>query len=343
VGGSGSITIVPGVVADLFEPHQRGVAMSGWTLGVLLGPIVGPICGGFIGQQLGWRWVYWILLIVSGTSTVVVELTISETCPEVLIRWKARQLRTEYERPDLRSFYDKDEVERTLSQTLRTALVRPLLLLVKSPIVFFFASYMSFTYGLLYLFFTTIPAVFRGTYGWSPQMSGLAYLGLGLGFLIGLTISAVTSDKRLLKLAKNNNGKLEPEMRLPGMVLYASLLPITFFWYGWSAEKETHWIVPIIGTLPFAIGLNGIFVPIQLYLVDSYTTYAASAVAVLTATRSLVGGLLPLAGQPLFESLGLGWGNSLLGFLALSCIPIPLFFLKYGKYYREKYPVFKQI
>lgn len=80
--------------------------------------------------------------------------------------------------------------------------------------------------------------------------------------------------------------------------------------------------------------------PIQTYLVDAFTLYAASAVAANMVARSAVGAILPLAGRPLYENLGLGWGNSLLGFIALAMVPIPLIFMRYGEYLRTN-PKFK--
>lgn len=38
------------------------------------------------------------------------------------------------------------------------------------------------------------------------------------------------------------------------------------------------------------------------------------------ALYSVAAALLPLAGRPLYSALGLGWGNSLLGFLALAFV-----------------------
>lgn len=70
---------------------------------------------------------------------------------------------------------------------------------------------------------------------------------------------------------------------------------------------------------------------IQTYLIDCFPIYAAAVTAANTVMRSLVGALLPLAGQPLYQNLGLGWGNSLLGFIALAMVPLPFVFLKYGE------------
>ncbi|PYI00876.1 MFS multidrug transporter [Aspergillus sclerotiicarbonarius CBS 121057] len=343
IGGVGCVTLGAGVIADLFPIQQRGMATSIWALGPLVGPVVGPICGGFIGEEIGWRWVFWVLLIASGTVAALIELLNRETYAPVLIRWKTQKLSKDLNRTDLRSAYDlargTTTVPPTVSQALSQGLRRPLILLVKSPIVLLLSTYMAVVYGLLYLFFTTITSVFEDTYGFSTGLAGLAYLGIGIGFFIGLTLIALSSDRIVKTLTARNGGSFQPEMRLPTMIFFSCLLPISFFWYGWSAKYHTHWIVPIIGMLPFGIGLIGIYMPIQTYVIDCYPAYAASANAALTALRSLLGALLPLAGPKLFDSLGLGWGNSLLGFIALAFVPVPIFFNRYGQRIRERYPV----
>ncbi|KAJ5104492.1 hypothetical protein NUU61_001839 [Penicillium alfredii] len=339
VGGSGCLTLGAGVIADLFPVEQRGLATSVWSFGPLIGPVAGPIAGGFIGGTIGWRWVFWVILIVSGAVSLGIEFLNRETYASVLIRRKTARLRVEMGRPDLRSAYDPHGEAASIPRTLATGLKRPIVLFVKSPIVLLLSTYMALVYGLLYLFFTTIPTVFRNQYGFSTGLSGLAYLGIGLGFFLGLLSIALTNDRIMLKLARRNGGKFEPEMRLPAMIFYACFLPISFFWYGWTTDKHVHWIVPIIGMLPFSFGMMGVYLPIQTYIIDCYPGYAASANATLTASRSLVGALLPLAGPKMFESLGLGWGNSLLGFIALAFVPVPVFFSRWGRVIRERYSV----
>ena len=67
-----------------------------------------------------------------------------------------------------------------------------------------------------------------------------------------------------------------------------------------------------------------------------YDLYGASAVAAGVITRASAGALLPLAGPPLYARLGIGWGNSLLGFLALVFIPAVVFLMIYGERMRTK-------
>jgi hypothetical protein len=74
----------------------------------------------------------------------------------------------------------------------------------------------------------------------------------------------------------------------------------------------------------------------QAYLVDAFTIYAASALAATTITRSVMAAVLPLAAPKMYAALGIGWGNSLLAFLALAGIPIPWLLIKYGEGMRDR-------
>lgn len=74
---------------------------------------------------------------------------------------------------------------------------------------------------------------------------------------------------------------------------------------------------------------------IQTYLVDAFTIHAASAIAANAVLRSLFDALLlPLPGLDMYNALGLGWGNNLLGFLSLAMVPLPIIFNRYGEWIR---------
>jgi len=339
IGGSGCLTIGGGLISDLFQPDRRGLATSLYSLGPLFGPIVGPIAGGFIGQLIGWRWIFWILLISASVITIGIECLTTETNHRVLMQRKVKRLRIELNRPELRSCYDPEGVHHSPSHILLTGILRPLKMLFLSPIVFLLALYMAVTYGLLYLLFTTITTVFIDSYGFAPDICGLVYIGLGVGFIAGLGTVAKLSDATVIRMTKSNHGQFEPEMRLPACIFFACFIPITFFWYGWSADFKVHWIVPCIGLVPFGFGMMGIFIPIQTYVIDAFPSFAASGLAALTVLRSLFGSFLPLAGTPMYSKLGLGWGNTVLGFVAIGLIPAPMLIYRFGGKIRKNYPV----
>lgn len=75
----------------------------------------------------------------------------------------------------------------------------------------------------------------------------------------------------------------------------------------------------------------------QLYLVDLFgTKAAASALGANILVRYLGGTFLPLAGPSMYKKLGLGWGNSVLGFASLAFIPASILLSKYGEQLRNK-------
>lgn len=73
------------------------------------------------------------------------------------------------------------------------------------------------------------------------------------------------------------------------MIPGALLVPIGFFWYGWSIHAHAHWILPNLGATIFGFGIIIIMQCITSYLIDAYSVYAASAIAATTVLRGLAG------------------------------------------------------
>jgi hypothetical protein len=152
----------------------------------------------------------------------------------VLMRWKTDRLRKELNRPELYGCYESsrtgDKAQRLpYKSTLGKRLIMPFYFLVRSPIVFPVATYLATLYGCLYLLFTTVTDVFKNTYGWRTEISGLAYLGLGVGFIAGQIVFALASDRIISRLKQRNNNKYEPEMRLSTTIFFALFVPVSFF------------------------------------------------------------------------------------------------------------------
>jgi len=65
---SSPMAIGGGTIADLYVQKEHGKAMAIFGLGPLLGPVIGPVIGGFVTQDLGWRWTFWLVLILVSPS-----------------------------------------------------------------------------------------------------------------------------------------------------------------------------------------------------------------------------------------------------------------------------------
>ncbi|RAK95570.1 MFS transporter [Aspergillus ibericus CBS 121593] len=323
-----------GTVADLLEKQERGVAMAIFTAGPLFGPVLGPIIGGFVTENLSWRWTFYLIMMLAGAVSVASFLIMRETSAVAILKAKTKRLMKETGNPNLRAAGDRQIPIQVL---VRHALVRPIKFLYQSPVVFLISLYIAFNFGVTMLLLATFPSIYENTYHWSVGISGLAYIGVGVGCAIGVFIFAKFSD-RLVK--PNAGGTYRPERRLILMMFVSPLFPIGLFIYGWTAKYRTPWIAPIIGTAVCGPGAVVISSSAQTYMIDVFGPQtAASALSAITLLRNLTGAFLPLAAPSLYDHLGLGWGNSVLAFITIGFIPIPFLFYRYGEWLRTKFPV----
>ncbi|KAI9657589.1 MAG: hypothetical protein M1821_002765 [Bathelium mastoideum] len=336
--GDASITLNPSIVGEMFVTEERGLPIALVMLPPLVGPVAGPIIGGYLTQAEGWRWAFWLSAITGAVCELGFLAVFRETYTPTILKRKSKRLRKETGNMDLKSKYD-DDLDDQPSVVFRKALVKPVQMMVQSPIVLMLAAYVSVVYGFLYILLTTIVEVFEGTYEFNQGQAGLAYLGLSLGMVIGVLLCASTLD-RWTQFArrwhKHHRTDPKPEDRLPPMVIGGIIIPIGLFIYGWTAEYHVFYIVPMIGTAALGFGFFVTTIPTSAYLVDAYKQHSASAIAATIVSRCIVGAVVPLAGPPLYAHLGLGWGNSLLGFIALLFVPVPLIFMFYGHRIRAR-------
>jgi multidrug resistance protein len=148
---SAPMTLVGGSLSDLWKNEERGVPMAAFSAAPFVGPAVGPLVGGFLYDAAGWRWLYWIQLIVAGVAWVLVSFTVPETYAPTLLKARAKKLRKINNDPKYVTEQELDS--RPLGEKLRVFLFRPFQLLCRELIVFFIAIYISVLYGLLYMLF----------------------------------------------------------------------------------------------------------------------------------------------------------------------------------------------
>ncbi|KAI9847247.1 MAG: hypothetical protein M1838_000961 [Thelocarpon superellum] len=315
VGGlAGSVMIAnaPGSVADIVNDEYRAFAFSMWSMGPMLGPIWGPVIGGFVVQYLGWRWTNWLVLIVAGTAWISL-VCVRETYSPAILRRKAKRRRQETGDNRWHSRYD-DKLD-----------LWPLLKLQ------FWCLYIGVVYGILYLCFVAYPIVFSQIRGWTPGLAGLSFLGIGVGSFLAIGLEPLI--RRLINGHKIDpeTGRVPPEAMVSVICVAAILSPLGEIWFAWTCvPADLHWIWCVLAGVPFGAGNTIIFIYATNYLANSYGIYAASALAGSTVVRSLMGGLLPLAGSALYSNLGPQWAGTLLGLLEVMLIPIPFVFYKYG-------------
>jgi len=221
----------------------------------------------------------------------------------------------------------------------------------------------SAAFGTLYAFFSSFPIVFQRHRGFSPGEGGLAFVGVGLGIIIGTSLTPIQTRIYWKAMDKSETGKAPPEAcvfktkcscigvpydlcrRLYQAMSGGILLPIGLFWFAWyvpllsrlfiynvasrtsrTTPPSIHYLAPICAGIPFGTGIAQILQGLNTYLMDTYTIYYASAVAAQVVLRSLCSAAFPLFSPAMFRRLGDQWAMSVFAFLALFCMPLPYLF-----------------
>jgi DHA2 family multidrug resistance protein len=75
LGGGAIQPIGMAIVAELFEPHERGRALGIWGTGIMAGPALGPTLGGYLTDAFSWRTIFSVNLPF-GVITLIAGLII---------------------------------------------------------------------------------------------------------------------------------------------------------------------------------------------------------------------------------------------------------------------------
>ncbi|KAJ5894594.1 major facilitator superfamily domain-containing protein [Penicillium taxi] len=319
LAGSVPITLAPGYIADLVPLENRGKWMTLWSTGYLLGNTIGPVFGGYIGLWKGWRFVFWVEAVISALTALIGLVVMRETFLPVLAGQdpKGKCIESNHKQKN----------------PLRDGLVRSVKIALHSPVLLLVTLFTSAAFVSLYFLITTIPSLFHDQYGFNEGETGLAFIGFNIGFAAGEYILGPLSDWYKNKRTRER-GTSRPEDRLALLMPINIIMALGYLTYGWSIQGNMHWVLPVIGTGITAFAIIGVILSAQLYIMDAFGIFAASASSVNIVVRSALATSLPLAAPVMYERLGSGWGNSVLAFVALALVPLSLFLTRHGERFR---------
>ncbi|KAF2165945.1 hypothetical protein M409DRAFT_66886 [Zasmidium cellare ATCC 36951] len=345
-GGSAPLTNTGGTVSDLWSRNESGYAMMLYGVSSTFSPPMALVISGYIALEKSWHWLFWVYLIVTGSVWIIMILTLRETRHSTILEKKAHRLRKALVKEMILKKEDQDQIsdvhnqsdKRGLRSLFVVSLTRPVRFLLTEPITIMAAAYNGFIYGIVYLFNEAIPLVFGpGGHNFNTGEWGLAFLGIAVGTLIAACLFPLQERYYLHRVAENN-GKGVPEARMWQARFGAFLLPISLFWFAWTSYPSVHWIVPIIASAFFGAGIYIVILSVLNYVVDSYQTYSASALAGVILVRNVVGAAFPLFASQMYKGMGYEWASSLLAFLSILFIPIPIWWFYRGEQLRLKSP-----
>lgn len=339
--GSAPLTNTGGTVSDLWARNVSGGPMAIYGVSSTFGPPLALVISGYLAMNEGWRNLFWAYMGIFGGIWIILVLTIPETRHNILLEKKAKRVRKNLAKENIAMAEHIRDAHADEARSLHTlffvTLTRPFRFLFSEPITMGAAAYNGFIYGLVYLFNEAFPIVFGQGHGFNTGETGLSFLGLCIGSIVGAILHPL-QERYYLRKVRENNGKGQPEARLWLARFGAFLLPISLFWFAWTSYPSVPWIVPIIASGFFGLGIYIVILAILNYVVDSYQTYSASALAGVILIRNLVGAGFPLFATQMYDNLDPEWASSLLAFLSIVMIPIPWIWFIWGEKLRMRSP-----
>lgn len=331
--GATPLTTAGGSLSDVWSPVERVAAFPLFAASAFGGPVMGPVIGGFIGESslVSWRWVEWTSLIMAGLVLGLLILFAPETYGPVLLKWKAAHLRRLT--GDDRYKAEIEIREETFLHQLVHALYRPFLIFVKEPIIILWSLYLTVVYIVLFTFLTGYTFIFTDVFGFSQGITGLSFMGIQIGFVIVFAFvpfvyRSAMSD--LKKLQDAGGERLPPENSLRFAMMGAPWLPISLFWMAWTAYSTISPWSALVASVAFGFSVLCIFISTYQYIINSFETYAASALASITFVRYLAAGGMVEVSLPMYRKLNVHWTLTVLGCISLLLTPAPYLFYKYG-------------
>jgi DHA1 family multidrug resistance protein-like MFS transporter len=196
--------------------------------------------------------------------------------------------------------------------------------------------YSSLVYSILYLIFFAYPYSFQVVRGWKSGIASLPFLGIFVGIIICSIYMAIDTKTRFQRELIRSKKPVLPEARLPPMIIGSFILSSGLFWFAWTSDPNITWVPQVLSGIFIGCGIFLVFLPSQIYIVDTYLLNANSALAATACARALMAAGFPLFATQMYERLGVAWATSLLAFLCVAMIPFPILFYLYGEKLRMK-------
>lgn len=365
-GSSGAIALGYGVVADVSTSSERGKYVGIVGVGTMMGPSLGPVIGGILAQFLGWRSIFWFLVILAGCFLILFTLTVPETGRNVvgngsippqgwnmsIIEWLRFRKEAKNENGLSRSEtaegrrLAQDELARGRKLRWPNPLKTVHIIMEKDVALVLF--YNSLIYTAFYDIMASLPQLFQEIYGFNDLQIGLCYLPFGCGCALASVINGRMLDRNYKKVARQIGFTIDRKhgddmrhfpierARLEIMWPFLCFGLACILCYGWVLEQNANLAAPLV--LQFLIGLcvNGAFNVLSTLVVDLYPQSPSTATAANNLVRCLMGAGGTGIVNIMIDAMGRGWCFTFIALVCIVAMPMLWIELKRGPTWREE-------
>ena len=365
-GSSGTIALGSGVVADIATSAERGVWMGWATSGPMIAPAIAPVLGGLFAHFLGWRWIFWFLVIAAGAFMVPFIITFPETGRNVVGNgsvppqgWNMSVLnylqtrKAQRTAPPLERTISREsnrQAQQKLAQKRKLRFPNPLgtLHVIMEKDVSLLLFYNSIVYCAFYDVMASAPYLLEQIYGYDALQIGLCFLPFGAGCFLAPTTSGKLMDWNFRRTAKKigyeivkgkaNDLRTFPleRCRIETALPMIAIGDAALLCYGWVMQVETNLAVPLILMFIQGLAFTGGFNIMSVMLVDLYPLSPATATAANNLVRCLMGAGATAVIVYMIDAMGRGWCFTFIATALAACTPILWVLERYGPRWREE-------
>ena len=366
-GSSSTIALASGIVGDIATSSERGTWMGWAVTGPMIAPSLGPVVGGLLSQFLGWRSVFWFLVIMAVTFIIPFLILFPETGRNVvgngsippqtfnmsLLNYLARRREEAKESDPLsrtRSRESNRLAQATLARQRKLRWPNPLnsMRILAEKDIFMLLFYNALVFCTFYDVTASAPYMFAETYGYNDLQVGLAFLPFGAGCLL-----APMSCGRLLDWNYRRNArkagiavdrKCEADLskfplekaRLQVALPLVYIGSAAVLCYGWVLDVETSIAAPLV--MMFLVGwcFTSSFNSMSTMLVDFYPNSPATAIAANNLVRCEMGAGATAVIIYMIDTMGRGWCFTFIAGVLVAFSPMLWVLLRWGPKWREE-------
>ncbi|EIW66819.1 hypothetical protein TREMEDRAFT_13664, partial [Tremella mesenterica DSM 1558] len=347
-GGSATVAIGTGVISDVSMPQERGKYIGVYNFAGTFSMALGPVLGGVFSGTLGWRSIFWFLVISCSVVLVPLILFLPETLrslvgdgsiPPPLINCTPAQLIKR--KRHLRDMHERGEAVVDLTRHRFKPWV-PFTLLFQ-PVVLLLFAWTSLYYAEWYAVLTVFSTILEDVYGLNDIQIGLCYIANGVGVGASAFVCGRVMDRiyRKEKARVGGDHRMKPEefrleqIRFRMYPYQIALFIISCISFGWTIAAHTHIAAPIIFTFCIGTGVS-LMTTTTIYNLDIFGDQGGAITASFNLLRCLMGAGASAVVQLINNSVGSGWTFVILSGVCLAGSPLPIIAYKNGPKWRRR-------
>ncbi|KAH0361729.1 MFS general substrate transporter, partial [Aureobasidium melanogenum] len=314
------------VVTETFFKKERARYIGIWTLMVTVGIPLGPFIFGFVANNIGYRWIFWILAMVNGAQFILYLFFGIET--RYLGRGSEEHHSSDGSMKKALAFRRIDPTPIKFIE-----FVEPLKMAFYPSVMIPAVAFAMVFYWANVLVCVETPALFH-KFHFNPQQLGYQFAGVIIGSIIGEQLGGFMSDSWMTRRTIKNGGQRpQPEYRLwlsySGFVL--SMVGLVVFLVQIGHAKTCN-VTPVVGAAIASVGNQVITIVMTTYAVDCHQEESASVGVFIAFVKQIWGFTGPFWFPQMFEKIGLpGTAGVGCGFVVVfSVIPAVFIHLKGG-------------